>query len=304
MAESTPNRDALYFHVLCFVLLVVLLAYSARLHHISNGNIFMKTLLVQNVASLVYYSIRFFITAQNGDSTCGVLTIFSGVGMWYVSLGLYYYIQAQKTRALLQSLFRKVHPSVFIGLQVIVMLIFAVNVIGFSAKTSISDCRVNYDGLLIDFVCAILIQFLLLIQNAVILVSLQQGAATTASKWTAMQLSHVKEATLLMVFLISSNTYIYYIYIPTILYIIWYLQILAVSYVSYSTIENITATKNIPVSERSGGNSPTSFIKHRPDFNANNNDTGNARRPSGAVYGEPKPPARNYTLDSGDDSQV
>ncbi|KAJ3169078.1 hypothetical protein HDU87_000863 [Geranomyces variabilis] len=97
------------------------------------------------------------------------------------------------------------------------------------------NSTVNWGGLDVDFVFTIIVQSILLAADLVVygkLLLTTEGS----NKWVAMQLAYLQEAILLMVYLISTNIHVYYNWIPTVSYIMWYTQLLAFSYVSYTTI--------------------------------------------------------------------
>ncbi|KND01370.1 uncharacterized protein SPPG_03183 [Spizellomyces punctatus DAOM BR117] len=253
MAVSSGSQDTLYFLILFLVFSLGLLAFTIRLCYHGTSNILMKTLILQSILTVGYFVDRLAIVIYSGDPTCGILTVGNGLVIWYSSLGIFYLIQSQKARALCQSLFPQVNKHVFTAMQVGVMLVWCIHVIIVALRSHIRSCTVVYEGLVADFACAIVIQTYLLIQDIVILFKLKQGWARINTRWSTMQLDLLKESTLMMIFLVSSNIYVYYIYIPTVAYIIWYMQIFLFCYLSYSTLQNIHATKDLVLSDLSSG---------------------------------------------------
>ncbi|TPX63654.1 hypothetical protein SpCBS45565_g06467 [Spizellomyces sp. 'palustris'] len=253
MAVTNGSQDTLYFVVLFLVLSVILLAFAIRHFYLGWRHVFLKALLAQNIATVAYFCARLALVINRGDTTCGALTLFSGVIMWYICLGIFYAIQSQKARALCQNLFPQVNKLAFIAMQVVVILIWGIHVIVVAARTYIQSCTVVYEGLAADFACAIVIETYLLIQNIVVLVNLNRDLADVNPRWSTMQLDLLKKSALMMIYLISSNIYVYNIYIPTVAYIIWYSQIFLWCYLSYSTLQNIHATNELVVLDLSAG---------------------------------------------------
>ncbi|TPX63657.1 hypothetical protein SpCBS45565_g06468 [Spizellomyces sp. 'palustris'] len=253
MAVTNGSQDTLYFLILFLVFSVGVVACTIRIYYIGTRNILTQTLIAQSIMTVAYFSARLSVVVRNGDPTCGALTLFSGVVMWYMSLGIFYLIQSQTARALCQSLYPQVNKHVFTALQAGVMFVWCIHVIIVAVRTHVESCTVVYDGLVADFACAIVIQTYLLAQNIVILFKLNHGWTRKNSRWSTMQLDLLKESTIMMVFLISSNIYLYYIYIPAVAYIIWYFQIFLFCYLSYSTLQNIHDTKDLVMSDLSSG---------------------------------------------------
>ncbi|KAI8588051.1 hypothetical protein BDZ88DRAFT_489976, partial [Geranomyces variabilis] len=242
MHPGNSARDAIYFLIACFALLLVLLACSLRLLHHGSGHV-IKVLVAQNLTAILYYVTRVILLAKGYDPLCGGFTLFAGGAMWYTSLGLYYVVITQKTKALLGALFPKVPPRWFLAGQALLLVLYCVNVGWACGLVTIRECTVNWGGLDVDFVFTIIVQSILLVGDLVVygrLLLTTEGS----NKWVSMQLAYLQGAILLMVYLISTNIHIYYNCltphslrrIPTVTYIMWYTQMLFFSYVSYTTI--------------------------------------------------------------------
>ncbi|KAI8826620.1 uncharacterized protein EV422DRAFT_510890 [Fimicolochytrium jonesii] len=260
---GTPGADAIYYHVMCFVFVVLLMCLSIQLHG-SHGTAAMKILLLQNASAALYFATRFIIVGQGHDPLCGGLTLLAGAGFWYSSLGFYYIIITQKTRALLRAMFPAVNAKVFIAYQVTLLTMYVVNVAWACALVKIEQCSTVWGGLNIDFIFTIVIQVLLLTAELIIYYKLSTGPLK-GSKWTPLQKEYLHGAIALMVFLITSNIHIYYNWIATVTYSLWYIQAAWFSYVSYSTIWTLNAAKSagfrteFPVSPK-GTEGPTEFF--------------------------------------------
>ncbi|KAJ3164733.1 hypothetical protein HDU88_005169 [Geranomyces variabilis] len=263
MHPGNSAGDAIYFLIACFVLLLVLLACSLRLLHHGSGHV-IQVLVAQNLTAILYYVTRVILLAKGYDPLCGGFTLFAGGAMWYTSLGLYYVVITQKTKALLGALFPKVPPRWFLAGQALLLFLYCVNVGWACGLVTIRECTVNWGGLDVDFVFTIIVQSFLLVADLVVygrLLLTTEGS----NKWVSMQLAYLQEAILLMVYLISTNIHIYYNWIPTVTYIMWYTQMLFFSYVSYTTIVLIRR------SQTSKPQDPFTDIRARKDLNTTKN---------------------------------
>ncbi|KAJ3146424.1 hypothetical protein HDU86_008529 [Geranomyces michiganensis] len=225
MYLSSAAEDTVFFLVACFALVVILLGCSLYLLHTGGRGHVVKILVVQHITAVLYYTGRAVITAYGSDPLCGGCALFAGAAMWYTTIGLYYIVVTQKTKALLAAICPKIPSRWFLAGQLLVLVLFCVNVIWACVLTSIHECRIHWGGLKEDFIFTIIVQSIVLIADICVYAKLR--LLQENSKWVDMQLAYLQEAILLMVYLIASNIHVYYNWIPTVNYILWYHQIVS-----------------------------------------------------------------------------